>query len=233
MIYYISKFFTYIFLPPGLIIAALYAAAIFCKRFKKILTIFATLLWIISSDYGSSILLKPLENRSYKVKDIKPKYVVVLGGGYTKGDIPLSYGATKRLLKGLAVARNSKLPLIYSGYEYKYAKKSIDFIRKNFEIDVKVIYEGKSKNTFQNGKQCSKLLKNREIFLVTSAYHMPRAYKIFKYFGFKIVPIKTDFKTKKEFDKFSFFPKMGNLNDSYLAIHEYLGLLSLYLRGTF
>ncbi|WP_281951802.1 YdcF family protein [Nitrosophilus kaiyonis] len=233
MIYYISKLFTYIFLPPGIIIAAFYAAAIYCKRFKKILSIFATILWIISTDYGSSFLLKPLENSSYKETKIKPKYVVVLGGGYTRGDIPTSFGATKRLLKGLAIAKSNKLPLIYSGFEYKYAKKSIDFIRKNFGFDEKIIYERKSKNSFQNGKFCSKILKNREIFLVTSAYHMPRVYKIFSYFGFKIIPVKTDFLTKKEFDKFSFFPKMENLYNSYIALHEYFGLLSLYLRGIF
>ncbi len=60
---------------------------------------------------------------------------------------------------------------------------------------------------------------------------MPRAYAIFRHFGFDVTPIKTDFKTKEHSTWWENFAFMQNLHKSYFAIHEYLGLASLWLRG--
>ena len=233
MIYFLSKIFTYLFLPPGIFIAAIFAASALCKKFRKIFFSLALIFLFLSTEYGSNILIKPLENRDFNIDRITPDYVVVLGGGMDRGDIATQSGATERILKGMAIAKNKKIPLVFTGYEADFAKKSIEYIKKSFEINIKTIYESRSFNTYQNAKNCSRLLTDKNIILVTSAYHMPRAYKIFKHFGFKIFPIKTDFKTKDTLDIWSFFPKMGNLKTSYLALHEYLGILSLYLRGIF
>lgn len=247
MIYFFSKIFTYIFLPPGIFIAALFAAYVYAKKFKKIFLSLALLFWFLSTDFAPYILLNPLESKVFKKSGSNPVAVVVLGGGEEKGvkSFPTMPGATERILKGMILAYQKDLPLIYTGCENLNAKKSIEEINSGFNLGFSFgkalkpksyIIEGKSKNTYQNAKYTKELFKrfgieNPDIYLVTSAYHMPRSYKIFNRFGFKIIPVKTDYKVGKiDIDFWSIFPKMKNLRNSYLAIHEYFGLLSLILR---
>lgn len=227
MIYLLSKLFTYTLLPPALFIWGLLLA----PYFRKIAFILALVLYILSTQFGSHTLLLPLEEAKLPSMAKNPKIVVVLGGGYTRGELASSAGATKRILKALLVAKKYNLPLLYTGFEAKYAAKTIEALQKGFGLRVPVIYESESLNTYQNAKLTAKMIQFRHIYLVTSAYHMPRAYRLFRHFGFMPTPIKTDFRTNSSIDGWAFFPRMNNLSNSYLAIHEYLGLLSLWLRG--
>ena len=227
MIYLLSKLFTYTLLPPALFIWGLLLA----PRFRRIAILLALLLYALSTQIGAQLLLLPLENSTLTSLAKEPKVVVVLGGGYDRGVLATSAGATERILRGLLLAKEKHLPLLYSGYEAKYAKKAIEAIQKGFGLHVPVSYESKSLDTYQNAKLTAKRIKARQIYLVTSAYHMPRAYRLFRHFGFLPTPIKTDYRTKPSLEAWALFPKMENLQNSYLAIHEYVGLLSLWLRG--
>ena len=227
MIYLLSKLFTYTLLPPALFIWGLLLA----PKFRRIAILLALLLYALSTQIGSRLLLLPLENAKLPSLAKEPKIVVVLGGGYDRGVLATSAGATERILRGLLLAKEKRLSLLYSGYEAKYAKKAIERIQKGFGLHILVFYEPKSLDTYQNAKYSAKMIQARQIYLVTSAYHMPRAYRLFRHFGFLPTPIKTDYRTKPALEAWALFPKMGNLQDSYLAIHEYVGLLSLWLRG--
>nr|WP_236617395.1 YdcF family protein [Lebetimonas sp. JS032] len=92
-----------------------------------------------------------------------------------------------------------------------------------------------SLDTYENAKFTSKVFKKlhlkKEIFLVTSAFHMKRAIKLFKHFGFKIIPKPVGFYYKPYYTVWDIFPKEDAFHKSYKAIHEYFGLLSLTLRG--
>jgi len=246
MIYFVSKIFTYLFLPPGVFIAAIFAAYFLLRRFKIIFLFLSIIFWFLSTDFAPYLLLKPLESKKFFSLKIEPIAVVVLGGGEEKGvkSFPTMPGATERVLKSMILAYNKNLPLIYSGFESDSAKKSIEEINNGFNLGFvfdkgflpkSVMLEKKSKNTYQNAKFTKKIferfkIKNPAIYLVTSAYHMPRSYKIFNNFGFKVIPVKTDYRAFKKFDYWSIFPKMSNLNNSFIAIHEYFGLLSLVFR---
>ncbi len=227
MIYLISKLFTYTLLPPAIFVWGLLLA----HRWRKVALTLGLLLWLLSTQIVSRTLLWPLEEQNLPALAKDPGYVVVLGGGYDRGALATSAGSTERILTALILAKNRHLPLIYTGYEAEYAKKSIETIQKGFDFNISVIYEKNSLDTFQNAKFCTKLLPKRQIYLVTSAYHMPRAYRLFRHFGFLPTPVKTDFKTKPRLDSWAIFPRIEDLRKSYLAIHEYVGLLSLWLRG--
>ena len=218
-----------LFLPPLLFAWPMLAAAFL--RLRRLLLFFAMLLLFLSSRFGADMLIEPLENATFPAAHSAPKYVVVLGGGYDRGDLPLTSWASERLLKALIIAHKEHLPLVYSGYEAPYAAKEIEYIQKGFGLNVPVLLESKSLNTVQNGAFTAKLLGHVPIYLVTTAAHMPRAYAIFRHFGFDVIPVKADFKTKKEGSFWENFRFMDNLHNSYFAIHEYLGLLSLWLRG--
>ena len=239
--YIISKLFTYIFLPPAIFIWSLIIAGILSKKFKHIFISLGIIFYLLSIKPISNLLLKPLENipSSNKKADI----VVVLSGGSNPNDILKTYpDAFKRLTYGIILAKQNNLPLIFTGggiqkpTEASNAKKDIELFEKTFNFKLKTYYENKALDTVENAKFTKELIKkenlSNKIYLVTSAYHMKRSLIIFKHFGFNIVAKPIGFKVDtKDYTFYDFLPYMGYLENSYKAIHEYFGILSLYLRG--
>ena len=89
-------------------------------------------------------------------------------------------------------------------------------------------------NTYQEAKAVKKLLQNvlplkkRKIILVTSAFHMIRAKRLFEREGMIIEPYPVDFISKKSstsyfFNPLTYIPSSENLNKSSLAIREIIG----------
>ena len=89
-------------------------------------------------------------------------------------------------------------------------------------------------NTMQEAKAINKLLnieipyRKKKIILVTSAFHMKRAKKVFENQGISVVPYPVDFQSKKSFfsslrNPLSYMPSSSNLNKSSNAIREIIG----------
>jgi len=240
MIYIISKLFTYLFLPPGIFIIILILAGIFAKKFKWLFFTSALILYLLSNKLISNLLIYPLEHITYK-DNISPKAVVVLGGGTNPKDILKAYpDAFKREIYGLLLAKKYNLPFIFTGggikvNEAKNIKKDINLITSICNCKIKTFYENKSLDTFQNAKFTAKLFKKlhlkKEIYLVTSAYHMKRSIALFKHFKFKLIPKPVGFFYNPNYTFWDIFPHEGAFHVSYKAIHEYFGLLSLIIRG--
>jgi uncharacterized SAM-binding protein YcdF (DUF218 family) len=228
MIYYLAKIFTAFLLPPGIFILFF----IFAAKYKKFFLIPALLLYLLSTTFFSNLLLANLEN--FKNSPLKPKAVVVLGGGANYEGLILSYSdAFKREVYGLILAKKYNLPLIFTGICANRVKKDFNLLIKNFNLKTKIIYENRSKNTFENAKYCAKLFEKlnlkKEIFLVTNSYHIKRASLFFEKFGFKVVKIGVD-KLQQPIKNFlDFLPSMGALKNSYKAIHEYIGIAASFL----
>jgi uncharacterized SAM-binding protein YcdF (DUF218 family) len=234
-------------------------AALFLKRFRVLFLLVASVFYLLSNNFVANFLLLPLElpyRDNFKtIQDADA--VVVLGGGDIKGSVnlPLSGGAYKRAIYGLMIAKTEDLPLVFSGggrdkrdSEAKSFLKSMTELQKYLLVDLKfsdklhkkkfsILTEDRSLDTFQNAKYTKEIfekagVKKPLIYLVTSAYHMTRAIRLYGRFGFKIIPSATDFKVNnKQSDIWDYFPQMEAFYKSYLAIHEYAGLLSLKLRG--
>lgn len=64
-----------------------------------------------------------------------------------------------------------------------------------------------------------------KIFLVTSAFHMPRARTQFERQGFEVIPFPVDFlvSTGTRISLLDFFPSAGALNQTELALREFYG----------
>ncbi|WP_024954544.1 YdcF family protein [Sulfurospirillum arcachonense] len=262
-IYVISKLFTYLVLPPGIFIIFFLLASFYTKKFRAIFILVALSFFALSNSYVSELLLRPLEkpfNQTLK-KNNYVNAVVVLGGGKIEGsaNIPLGSAAYKRALWGLMIAKSHNLPLLFSGAGIdKYTEadaflESMKEISKNLGVDIPISsstfelnnfalhVEDKSLDTYQNAKFSKEKFKQigidkPNIYLVTSAFHMKRSIALYEYFGFKVVPAATDFRLRTKENKltiWSFMPSLGALNNSYTALHEYAGLLSLHLRNLF
>jgi len=247
LIYTISKLFTYIFLPPGIFIFLLLIASFFVNRFRKIFIGTAITFYLLSNSYVADLLLAPLE-KPFKKIQLKKNVdaVVILGGGSIAGspNTPLKSDAYKRAVYGIILAYKLDLPIIYSGgglnSSFSEADAFLDVLKEienSFKIKVKLLdIESKSLDTYQNAKFTKEIFKKTgihkpKILLVTSSYHMIRSMKLFSYFGFKPTPAPTDFKISKDKKSmWDLFPNFGAFKKSYIALHEYFGLLSLYLR---
>lgn len=180
--------------------------------------------------------------------------VILAGGNHGKSaNLTLGNGAFKRVVYGVMIAKKESLPIIYSGKglsnydEIMSAKDTISELNNYFDVELKetltlsknkfsIMYEDKSLNTYENAKFTKEMfsslgIKNPTIYLVTSAYHLKRSIKLYKYFGFDVVPIGTDFMTVEHITGFAnYFPSLMGLSMSYHAFHEWVGLLHLSLK---
>ena len=240
--YIISKLFTYIFLPPSIFIWSLLIAGLLAKKLRWLFVSLGIMFYLISIDPISKLLMKPLENINTTTQ--KADLVVVLAGGSNTDDpIKTSPDAFKRLTYGIIISKQNNIPLLFTGggsakiTEADNAKKDIKLFEKTFNFHLKTYYENRAKDTVGNAKYTKQLIEKnnlpKTIYLVTSAYHMKRSIIIFKHFGFNVIPKPVGFSTHKKetYNFYSFLPNMGSLNNSYKAIHEYFGILSLLLRG--
>ena len=87
-------------------------------------------------------------------------------------------------------------------------------------------------NTNDEAKAISKMLpKNSEVILVTSAFHMPRAKKVFQNQNLKVVPFAVDFRSSaKKIDILDFLPQANAFNDSNFYFREIIGRAYYSLR---
>lgn len=102
--------------------------------------------------------------------------------------------------------------------------------------DSALVVEGNSRTTFENALRTRELLgaQARNIALVTSAFHMGRSVLWFEKAGFTVFPVRTDIRVLYEQRPFwEWLPKPQALDESTLAIKEYLGRLQLKVSGAY
>ena len=259
-IYIASKLFTYLVLSPIIFIIFFLIASFYVKKFRIIFISIALCFYGLSISYVSNKLLLPLEKPYNKVlvKNNSVHAVVVLSGGSVEGsaNIPIASSAYKRAMWGLMIAKSQNLPLLFSGAGLKSYTEADAFldsmkeIKELLHVDIPISstltlgsfslhVENRSLDTYQNAQFSKEAFEmigidKPVIYLVTSAFHMKRSTTLYKYFGFEVIPAATGFRLDseaEEVDILSFVPRFNALKDSYTALHEYAGLLSLILRG--
>lgn len=214
--------------------------------------------YALSNSYIANFLLSPLENpyKNVSLTEQNVDGVIVLGGGLVAGspNLPLSNAAYKRALWGVMVAKSHDIPLIFSGAglnkEYSEAdafKTSMKELETFLHVKIpetrkltphafSILVENRSLDTYENAKFSKEIfihsnIQKPKIYLVTSAFHMRRAIKLYKHFGFEVIPVPTDFRISEEKKTlWDYFPNIWALENSYLALHEYVGNLSLFLK---
>ena len=170
--------------------------------------------------------------------------VVVLGGGNAgRYQFPvntqLSAASLSRLIEGIRIYRHlatqHATTLILSGGRI-FNSQSESGQNRNVAMTLGVpseaiIIENGSLDTYEEANYLKPYLKQQPFILVTSASHMPRAMKLFKQNGMKPIAAPTQFlvhQTKNPFKRY--FPSATYLVHSNIALHEYFGLVDLWLR---
>lgn len=237
-------------LPAGLVLLLIVLTVVFIRRRRKLATCFgiaaAALLYLLSIEPVRDLIILPLENRYPPLpKDIllKNEHLVILGGGIIPrspetGGASLSPGACKRTVYGGILARRYDLDILTTGGivlskkietpEAAAAEKLL--IATGLSPD-RITAETRSTNTWENALYAREKTGAGMIVLVTSAYHMPRAFKSFEAAGFCVIPAPTDYRGNRHgYGLLSFLPDSSVFEESSLGIHEYLGLLYYTLR---
>ena len=243
---YLHKFLPLVVSPLFLILVII-LIGIYLKS-KKI-SLFGILVLIFCSlPIISNKLIFFLE-KDYSLKDIsnvnKADAIVVLSGMVstieTNGKISYEFSnAVDRILSGIELFKenkgsfliltNGKLPWSLGIPEGEYLKK---FSVKFGIPEDRILLTDNVQNTDQEAKAVAKLLNTNKanIILVTSAFHMPRAKKVFEATNIKVIPFAVDFKTPiKKITIIDFIPSANSLKDTSHFFREMIGRLYYNLK---
>ena len=248
MEFYIAKFVNYL-LEPIYILFFFLLILIFIllfTNFKKLTIFFANFLLILFLFFGytplSNFLLNKIEDfikpSKYPVQQLKG--VIVLGGSFNSGlqskerNQVLLNSSAERLTKALEIYnKNPKILILFTGFssELKPQGWSESDMAKKFFLEQGVrsenlIFENKSRNTFENINYSKDIIKNYKGTwgLITSASHMPRSYFGFKRQGLILEPIIVDFRTGTSPIFWINFDIKKGLENWNIILHELVGI---------
>ena len=251
LFFIISKFFLHFILPPGVFILLFVFAGVLVKRYKSLFFIMALLTYLTSTEYFyDKLLLNRVDVKSY---DFNSSFdaVVVLGLGVDENSpsFELPPEAFRNFMYAIYLGYENNVPIIFSGKgtsvlsESEVANRTLDKISKiyNKRPNINIIFEDRSRNTFENAKFTKEILKkmgleNKKVALVTSVGHIPRAYRAFEGEGISCVVRASANFTKENFERkkysfFSFVPKIWYLFASHRVIKEFFGNIALYIES--
>jgi len=186
------------------------------KKAKIYLSI--SFLWIFMVSYApfSNTILSPLESSHPKVEqNVSAKYILLLGGDF-KGR---SHEAV-RLYYQIDDAK-----IITSGYPgNKILPEALRSAQKLIELGIPkedILMQSEPRDTEEEAMNIYNIVGTEQFILITAAYHMPRALKLFKKYGLNPIVAPTNFLVEKS--NLTTFPNGRDLHKSEIAFHEYLG----------
>ena len=255
MTFYLSKILWYLFNPFNLIILlillSIFLKFVFRIKFFTRITFIITLFYFIlvgvfpSGDY----LIYKLENKFHS-SNIFPEKVdgILILSGATNPKLTKEYNqislndSVERLHESFyLIKKYPDAKIIFSGGSGSISKKKLthsEVAKKfflNFDIhSEKIIFENKSRNTFENilySKEIAKPNNDQKWIIVTSAYHMTRSLNVADKLEWKLIPYAVDFKLLKNFYWRPSMDFFNNLSAFQFASHEWVGLFYYYFLG--
>lgn len=240
-----------ILLPPGMNILLFLAAWFLHSRHSwaagTIFLFSIVSLWVLSAPAGTAMLINPLESRFPRKNppDLPAADAIVVLGGYlraqTDPDMPTEFNEhADRLWVGAELYHCGKAPfVILTGGDSHITSEARQAARLMHMLGVPgdaLQLDPDSRNTRENGLFSQRILKAdhaRHILLVTSAYHMQRAKGVFEKLGFAVTPVPCDYTDKGQDENWpiKIMPHPHALEETSLALHEYVGLVAYKMRG--
>ncbi|MDX8396889.1 MAG: YdcF family protein [Mariprofundaceae bacterium] len=247
-----SKLLSQLLLPPGGLILLAFIGLIFWRHMwgRLLIALALLLFWLLSTEPVRDALTGSLEYQQpvLQLKSINTKLaaIVVLGGGVYEaapeydGKDALRHFAMMRILYAAELSKKMALPVFVSGGKPLNPDSTAEAVvmkrwLQRFGVASTQIYEESSaNNTWQNAVYLKNILAEqgiKHVFLVTSAWHMPRALGCFKAQGIDATAAPTDYLTSSgRYDMRSYMPRWNVLSDSTQALHEYMGLIWYHWR---
>jgi len=170
--------------------------------------------------------------------------VVILGGGVARGAVEWGGDTVggftlQRLRYGAHLARETGLPVLVTGAAPAAglageAELMREVLQREFGVGVRW-FDGDARHTADNARHAAALLRAdgvQRVLLVTSAFHMPRARRIFEQQGLDVVPAPTGYLgyAGGEYEWPHLVPNGDALRVSHVALREMAARL-WYLAG--
>jgi len=202
------------------------------------------LLLIMSLPVTAHLLMRPLEIAAgtyaepAKLSSMGVRHIVTLGGGAGSDKLTPADrvgGDLLRVMEGVRLWRHiPDAVLVLSGMGFPPNWNNADFmVELPLELGIPrhaLVLETRAWDTREEARLFAELVGSRRFALVTSAYHMPRAMKQFKSLGLKPVAAPCEFLTSRFPPVYAcLLPDAGALKQVQMAMHEYLGLLWLFI----
>jgi uncharacterized SAM-binding protein YcdF (DUF218 family) len=252
MLFSLSKVFWF-FAEPGnlLIIALCLGAVLLWSRWRRagrwLISAAALAGFAVATIPVGGWLTLTLENRFPVVRDLPPRVdgIISLGGVVNpwvtkaRGQLALG-GSVERLTEFAALARRYPgAKLIFaggSGSLFDQTVKEADVLAPFLDVlglDAdRVMLENKSRNTYESALFTHALANpgpDEVWILVTTAWHMPRAFGCFRKAGWRVIPYPVDFNYKGDEQFGLSFNLRSGLSRLAGGLHEWLGLFFYWL----
>ena len=222
------------------------------KNKKKLIYIAIGLLYILSTPIFSNNFFKLLEGSGHNdyrklISAIDSADAIVVLSGMLEinevGDSTyIEWGDPDRFFGGIALFKAGKAQkLVFTGGKMPWdkAKKTEGEVLKEYAISngipsEKILVIKCVAYTADEAVAVKELISpSKRIILVTSAYHMYRAKRLFEKQRFIVIPLKVDYKTagKSAITVMDFLPSAGNLELSETGIREIFGRIFYLLKN--
>lgn len=244
----ISKWVGGLLLPPALLALCLLLLWWLLPRWRPArhgVAAVAVLLFLLATPWAGSRLLGLMEQEPalrLPLRPLAPAAIVVLGGGVAdyspewQGPV-LGQLSLQRVHYAAWLQQQTGLPLLVSGGRVSSHVAEADVmaqvLRRDFMRPVRWV-ENQSRNTQENARLSARVLRAagiRQVYVVTQAWHMPRALEEFRREGLLATGAPVGFTPRSKIAALSFLPTGQGLWWSYLAAHEALGRLAQPWRG--
>ena len=163
-----------------------------------------------------------------------PQAIVVLGGGLAReapeyGGDAIGSSTLERLRYGARLHRHTGLPILVSGGRPLGTPRSeadtmVAALAADFRLSARWA-EDQSLNTAENAQRSRELLAAAgitDIYLVTHAWHMPRARRAFERAGFTVTAAPTGYTSLTPGAR-AWIPSAEALRKTHIALREWLG----------
>jgi len=213
------------------------------KNKKKLIYIAIGVLYIISTPIFSNNFFKLVEGSEYR-KPISAldnaDAIVVLSGMLEINEVGdstyVEWGDPDKFFGGIALYKAGKAQkLIFTGGKMPWdkAKKTEGEVLREYTISngipsEKIFVTKDVENTADEAVAVKELISpSKNIILVTSAYHMYRAKRLFEKQGLHVIPYKVDYKVGRSLKTaiMDFLPDAENLKLTETGIREVIGRL--------
>jgi uncharacterized SAM-binding protein YcdF (DUF218 family) len=196
--------------PVSLVLLALFGLLLLKRRRRlallltggSLLALLALSLPVVAFKLMDQLEVPPLPN-SRAVGDAQA--IVILAGGVSRGAVDwggdtVSVLTLQRVRYGAWLARETRLPVLVTGGapvrgRPGEAAMMRSLLQNEFGVPVRWLEE-RSRTTADNARLSAAMLQAsgvRQIVLVTSAFHMPRARRVFEQTGLSVIPAGTGY----------------------------------------
>ena len=218
------------------------------RRSRRLMVAALAVLWFFSTPLVSNALWRSVEGHTMRTHAAglpQADAIVMLSGMLLSppAEDPsiFEWGDPDRFFGGLEVLAAGKAPvLVFTGgklpWEHEGLNEGQRLQQTAHRLGVspdKTLLTKEVENTEQEAKAVRALLppEQRRIILVTSAFHMPRAQRLFEAERFIVTPYRVDFKVPNQTATFlDLVPQAGAFSRGSEAIREWLGRLYYELK---